>query len=523
MLAEVTVYDPVTSANRVLRFSTGAYSHASAPGFYRDAILERSRFRREIFADGLAFGASSNDYGRLLVANLDGSLDWLIERDCAADGRPIRLLIGDQAAPYSAFAPVFSGRVGQMLVGLDQVEFRILDDFAALLDQPVGLQKFAGSNVLPNGLEGVADLKDQWVPVGYGTAFNVPAPCCNTSKLIYCVADRAVDPLTVTAVRDRGALLVQGVQRASVAALEATSPAAGTWDFFPGNATTPAYIRLGSMPVGDVTATITTGTTAAARTTAQLFRRILAQRAGVPVGSISSADLAALDAANGAEVGFWATGETSRRECLDFLAGSVGAGYWQDAAGTWRIRRIEAPAGTPVVTFAQIGLGRPGRATDADLIKLEPLFTSREDAGLPIRRAVIRYGRNHTVQNRDALAGVALSDLQRLSAEWLERSAESAEVQALHPMAGELTADTAYATEAAAALEASRRLTLFGVTRRRFSLTARLTPAMAAGLDLGAVVKVEHDRFGLQSGKSFLITAIEFDVMSQIAELVIWG
>lgn len=524
MLVELTVYDPTVSAEKVIRVATGAYDHPSAPDFYFDAILERSRLKREIFTEGSPFGSASTDYGRLLLNNKNGWLDWLVVNDCAADGRPMSIKIGEEGAAYGTFVPVFTGKIGQMLVGTDNVEVRIFDDFAATLDKAIQLDKFLGTNSGGVGVEGADDIKDQWAPVGYGPAINIAPVCVSTQNLIYCPVDRAVEALTISSVRDRGATLTKGVQRASLAALTSNTPATSSWDYFLGSATERAYIRLGSIPAGQITCDITTGAAAANRTAAQLYKRVLVERCGVAAGAILASDLTTLDAANAAEVGVWVdSAETTRREVLNRIAGTVGAGYWQDSAGSWRIKRTEAPTGTPVATFARLSLERPGALNDADIISITPLFTSRDDGGVPPWRILLNYARNYAVQSKDSLAGVALVNTQRYSQQWYQRVAENAATKTRHPMAGELEYDGYFALEAAAASEASRRLSLLGVTRRRYAVKVRLTPSIASAVDLGKVVKVEYDRFGLNAGKLFLVTAAEIDLLTMTAEYTVWG
>jgi hypothetical protein len=71
---------------------------------------------------------------------------------------------------------------------------------------PLQTTKYAGSNVLPAGREGVEDLKGKPKPVCLGSVFNIAPPCVNTSKLIYQVNDGAV--ASISAIRDRGVPLL---------------------------------------------------------------------------------------------------------------------------------------------------------------------------------------------------------------------------------------------------------------------------------------------------------------------------
>ncbi len=515
LLVELT---PKTGG-QVIRLASQPYRHPSAPGFYRDAILERSRVRREIFADGVTFGASSHDYGTLRVANVTGWLDWLEDADVDAYGGSIVMhVLPDVTSPYSARKTVFTGRLGEPQVS-DTVEFRVLDDFALALDKQLAKRRWLGTNVGPTGLEGDESQKDQWYPVLEGRAFNCPVPWANTSNLVLCVADKAVAAILLDAVDDRGVALTRGVARASLAALESNTPAAGQWDYYLGDATTPAHVRLGSSPAGTVTVTMRSGGVAADRTAAQIWRRVLISRAGIDAGAISSADVTALDALTSAEVGFWVgAGGAQIREMLDFVAGSVGAGYWQDRTGTWRIARIDLPSGDPVATFRLLGLGNPGAVGDADIFRLEPVFTSREDGGRPYDLTKLRYAKNYSPTDKNSLAGVALDRAERLSKEYLETAYPAGVTEPEN----EYVADTAFALEADAAAEAQRRDGIFGARRRRHKISTRLSPALADVLDLNAVVRVEHPRYGFASGPLARVSALEIDLLSLDADVIVW-
>ncbi len=81
------------------------------------------------------------------------------------------------------------------------------------LQKPLQPTKYAGSNALPSGLEGVSDIKGKPKPVCYGQVYNVPAVCVNTSKLIFQVAAVLAGSAcnSVDAVYDRGIALDAGL------------------------------------------------------------------------------------------------------------------------------------------------------------------------------------------------------------------------------------------------------------------------------------------------------------------------
>lgn len=503
-----------------IRVASEAYTHPTAPGPFFDKILARSRLRREIFADGVAFGAASHDYGVLQLANVTGWLDWLDSDGVDAYGGTASFSVLPHAdAPWSSRKALFTGRLGQPQVS-DTVEIRLLDDFALALEKQIAKRRFLGTAVGPTGLEGGDELKDRWYPVLEGRASRCSPPPANASKLILCIADLAVAAILVDAVDDKGAALTRGAARAAVADLVNTAPAPGTWDYHLGSATTPAYIRLGSSPAGAIAVTMRSGGTAADRTAAQIWKRVLVSRAGVSAAAISAADVAALDAQNAAEVGFWTdTSGAQISEMLDYVAGSVGAGYWQDRSGLWRIARIDLPSGPPVASFRRLDPETDGAVGEADIISLEPVFTGRSDGGRPFDLVRLRYARNYSPLDKSSLAGVALDRAELLSKDYLE-TAYPAGVTAPE---NEYEADTAFADGTAASAEAQRRHGIFGTRRRRHKITTRLTPTLADAIDLNAVVRVTHPRYGFAAGRLCRVSALEIDLLSLDAELTVWS
>ncbi len=170
-LAELTVYDPSIAATRVLRYATGKGfttkpSETPANTFYDARIIQPVNVKRDIFAAGATGGASRPGFGDLILNNEDGVLDALIDYGC--DGRSIVVLTGQQDAAYpSGFTTIFSGTMEQPLPNFHQVNIRVRDrQFET--DIPLQSTKFAGTNTLPTGLEGVDDLKGKPKPIVYG-------------------------------------------------------------------------------------------------------------------------------------------------------------------------------------------------------------------------------------------------------------------------------------------------------------------------------------------------------------------
>ena len=238
ILAEITAHDPVTSTDRVERVGSQAYNHPTAPGHYWDLFATGtvpSFIRREIFRDGMTFGAGTNDFGEIRLNNLDGKYDWLA--DAWTDGRPVRVLIGGSDAAYDTFTEVFNGVVAAVEVDIKEVVVRIHDSFTEVLDQPLSEAVYAGTG----GVEGGDTLKDQAVAVVVGPAFNIPLEVTDAA-LGVCVACDA-GPLTFDVVKVRGDVITPGVAQASLAALLSTAPTPGTYDWYPGTATERPTVR----------------------------------------------------------------------------------------------------------------------------------------------------------------------------------------------------------------------------------------------------------------------------------------
>ncbi len=514
LLFSITVFDPTINDVAVIRVATGGgYIHASAPAPFRDAVLERSQVRREIFSDGQAFGVGTHDYGVLDLANNDGWLDWLAEHDVVADGRPVEIRLVDDSEPIDQGTTVFSGLVASLEVGLDRVRVRFHDAFSSVLDQPLSETTRLGTG----GLEGPESMEGQYRLVIEGHASRVECPMVDSAHLIAEVADRG--PVVIEALHVRGDLIDQGVQRTSIAALQSTEPASGHWDWYPGSETEPAYVRMGSSVDGMITADVNRGGTPADRTAAQCIARLLRERAGV---TLSAEDVAAMDSAAPAEVGAAWGGAQTLRSAVNFLAATVGAGVWQDPEGSWRMALVAEP-GSAVATFAALGLSRPAAVHDAQIIDIEPLFTSRDDGGVPPWRLDVLFDRTYGMQDKSALIYESTDTLATLfGEEWRTEPCENPDIRTLHPHSTPMEVETGFRYRADAHAEGERRLTLFQ-GRRRYRVLGVLSPSLADSLDLGKTIRVEHPRLGLQDGRDMVILGMTFNFLAQTVDMTVWG
>lgn len=123
ILLEVFVGDSV------LRFSAAPYAHSTAPGEYRERLLDISWLERSLFGGAAPFGPLGRGRGRMALSNLDGHLDWLAS--APVDGQTARLLFGEADSDYGCFVPVFTGLVEQTLIGDDRITLVLCDPLEA--------------------------------------------------------------------------------------------------------------------------------------------------------------------------------------------------------------------------------------------------------------------------------------------------------------------------------------------------------------------------------------------------------
>lgn len=185
--AEVVVYDPSLPGERTLYYSTRGFATtpaATPASTYFDGCLKQPAImRRDLFASGSTSGRSRVGFGDLVLSNPGGALDALL--DYGFDGRALTIRQGVFGAAYpSAWLTVFVGTMQSAEFSGTTVTIK-LRDRQAELDIPLQPIKYAGTNSLPAGLEGVAnDLKGKPKPVLLGAPRNVPAPFVNTTRLI---------------------------------------------------------------------------------------------------------------------------------------------------------------------------------------------------------------------------------------------------------------------------------------------------------------------------------------------------
>lgn len=505
------------------------YLGANAPRVYAPRMVEFVNFRRDAISDGKTFGSTEVGGGVLRLANADGFYDdWV---DYGTGGDAIFRLVDDSEADYNGAVLLLSAKVRRIEADFDEIRVH-LQDRSAETDELFQTDTYAGTNSGTTGVEGLPDdLKGRPVVDGLGYVFQAPLPWANAAALILQLDSERISNIANQKIYDGLVGITRATARASLALLQAASPAAGTFDYYLGGSGDGAYVKLGSTPIYGITADFDgkapTGTFL--KRPGPLFSWVLQDRANVAYADISTDDLDELVTNAPYDLGIWVDEPKSVRDILDLIAASL-PGYWYtDASGTYRIRQAKDPgAETAAFTFKVIKPTGIAKATDGDIINMERLATNDAGGGVPAWHVTVKYKRFAQVTDLEFDNAASVATRSAARSEWRTVVAEDATVKNVHALAVSLEFETALVNEADAQAVADALLDLYSVTRTRYRVTVRLTSTVAGQVDIGTVVRLEHDRFGLSAGKNFEVRGIRYrgaaeNNISEALDLDVWG
>jgi len=502
-------YVNAADTEQVIYFTTRPFTTSGtdtpAHTIIEDRIFNPALVRRDIFDIATTGGASRVGYGDLVLRNDDGALDWLLDRPI--DGRTLTIYVGaDNATDFPADYETIALTMDQPEGSQSDITVRIRDR-QVVTSRNLQDNLYGGTNALPNGVDGIiSDLKNKPKPILYGRCFNVEPIFVNTSRNIYQVNDGALRD--VTAVYDSGALLAHGLDYASEAAMFATVPTAGTFRVWKAG----GMFRIGTTAAGQVTCDAVEGQWPRDRTAAQIFLRLLTERAGLSSGQISATDLTTLNAQQPASIGFYASNALTVASVLDQIATSVGAWWATDLTGTFRLVRLDLPSGTPALDLNAEDFTQGS-------IKRIPLT----DNAIPSYQTTVRCVPNWTVQEQGLVDGVRAARRNRLAQPYQDASTVDALVRARYLLSQERTINTLLVCLVAGEVEAIRLQSLYGARRDRYDVTIQADTATLAALDLGVVVRMTYNRFGLDAGRLFRVIGYQMDPVEGVVSLTVWG
>lgn len=530
LLVEIEGLNTDTGAVETLRFCDGlAYrlrpSEVPENALYRPFIKDPGWSRVDVFTAPGQFGHVTP--GECVLDDSSGTLGAQLIR-YAFDGRRIVVRAGLRGAAYpSGFVTVINGTMARAPVfEWGQITF-VPADLSAAQARTLQTQRYAGTNVLPNGVEGRDDLLGKVKPIVFALASNMTPVLCNTSRLIYQVS-AVVDSglVAVSAVRDGGVplTLAAGAAYASVADMIATAPAAGSYRVL-STSSEGCYIRLGSSPIKGITCDAAYGTSAD-RTHAQVWRRVLLY-AGVVNEQISAQDVGVLDAALPAEIEFAVFDETNADSALSTIANSAAAAWYGDADGNYRLTQWAAPAGTPVATLNSLR---------TDSMSIDDPVGNQGVA--PAYLVSLSYGRNWTPQKDADLNGDKVSAADTVRAPgaraglparaWLQdqyrvASALDLDVLAQYRNAVKLEIVSLISAAAPAQAFADAQLATYKMARQMTSFSGWLSDAQIGAVRPGTVVSLQQERWNFSSGRLMRVAGVQIDRRTKKTELTCWG
>lgn len=461
---------------QTLRFSLGRFD-APDNAFYDPRMKQPGLYEAGMYA-GQLLRQSRSGHGQTTLENSDGALNYLA--DYAVDGREIVLALNDVVQ--------VRGTVARLTFSGTEVAV-VLRDPLEPLNTAHPMQFYAGSNVLPGGLEGTEDdIAGEPKPQVWGSVRNAAPVLVNSSLLIYQIS--SLSDCAISAVYDRGAALSDGGAYATLAALQATAPAPGQFRSFEG------YARLGDSPVGAVTvdaaqADPRLGSVAAAITAERRY-------------TLHAPDIAALN--NYGAVRVFLNAETNTLAMLDQLAESVGGYLSMQPDATLRLAELTAPT------------ANENYINDYSISTIARSSAGAGDNGLPVWRVTVEYDRIESVQT-DLAGNVSDERRARVSQQYRKVQATAPGVRERHPLAGEITIQSALSDRAKAQAVASRVLALLSTRRDTLTIDAldALTPS------IGGLATVVTPRLGYDEGRPMRVTGYRLNAETDELTINLWG
>jgi hypothetical protein len=497
---------PASSTVTTLRFTTGLGGADASDNVWLPRVVTPGTFARHLWKPGATRGRGSVSYGVIELANIDGALDYMADWDF--DGRALTVKRDGTT--------VFAGTMDTVLAGSRIVTVRMRDAAASIAAKLCMPTRYLGNNALPAGVEGTAtDLGGKCKPLLIGLCENFAPPRVNTSLNVYQIS--AMEIYALYNVWSDGAAVTAGTAHATLAALLAATPTAGTFDWCLGDDTTGegAYFRLGSAPGSGVITAKASQRSVPDTAHCALYLLTLAGVSPSDVLGVSE-----LYAHTNASIGFWCdTADHRVGDVLDALCASVGASWAPTRAGKFQLMRFEVPTGIHVTEFYEWQL------LGADAVQL--LVTEDDGRGVPSYEIVVRYGRNWTVQAGTGVAGSVtearkawLSQEYRAATQANTAIWDPATQTGRNPTSQPFGVTSLLANASAAQTEAYRTSLVYG-TKRRY-LAVVLPSSQCTAVDLSYEVSIETTRFGL-AGVPLVVTGLVEDWASETTTLYCWG
>jgi hypothetical protein len=239
---------------------------------------------------------------------------------------------------------------------------------------------------------------------------------------------------------------------------------------------------------------------------ADIVQRILTTRTPLTAGDLDSASFAALNSLCPQTVGIYIGDRRNSLNVLDELLKSVGGFYGFGRNGQFKLGRLDAPTGIPVIELI---------ADD-----VEEFGLTVKSRTLPVATLRLGYKRNFTVQADGLDATVTPARKAELADEYQVVSAVNAGITTafLSALSPDI-AGTLLVSQSDAQAEANRRAVLFNSLRYRYSLRCFTAPAQ---IELGQMIRLTHPRYGFTTGALAVVIGIDESPTANAVTLELW-
>lgn len=455
--------------------------------------LTSNPFQFEVsIMSGDEFRGGQPSFGSIRIENGDAELDAIT--DYYWGGRSVSVYAGQPGFTRSQFEKIFEGICTQPEYDEDQITINIADK-SRILETEFQQDLYEGTG----GLEGGADIEGSPKPLAYGECLNVSPVLIDAANLIYQVHDGSME--SVDAVYDKGVALTSG---GDVADITAASVSSGQFK----TQLSGGYIKLGSSPVGRITADIKGDNNGGyisniGAIVQRIVRTKLGSRSFSPA-TIDGAGFNRIDDAITGKVGIYVSDKTDAQQMLDMLITPV-HGYWTfTRQGILTAGVIDAP-GTPTFTI------------DQDQIEQIEVL----DNIAPAWRISLGYARSWTQQSDDDIASAASTAFKTfIQEEYRKIILEDRNQRTKTAAAVEREFSSLFVDASDAADVLSRLESIYGVQRKKYQVRVK---NLIFRVCVGDTVSLKMPRFGLDNGKSMLIVRASEDAETQTTILELWG
>ncbi len=443
---------------------------------------------------GNTFQGGAPSFGAIRIKNGEKDLDYVL--DYYWGGRDVKVYAGSPDFSRANFVKVFDGLAQSIEADEDEIVINLTDK-QAVLENNFAQALYLGTG----GLEGDSDLEGKTKPLVYGVCKNVPLTLVDSANLIYQVHDGSIE--AVSKVFDKGVELtgegdVEDITAASVSASGFKTQLSG------------GYIRLGSTPAGQVTADVQGDNTGGyVDEIGSITSRLLQTKLDISNFSTSEIDQGALNAIDqglDVSVGIYISQLTNLKAVIDQLFIPLQC-YWTfSRLGEFTGGVISSPA-SPILTLSE------GDIEDND-IEITQIIA-------PAWRVTLEYGRSWLVQNENAVASAAATSQKNfVKQEYRKITTEDRVVRGKTASASEVGFASLLDSEADALAQISRLEDIYRSQRQVIKVKGL---KLLFRVFIGDVVNLKLARFGLDSGKNFLITSVAEDIETATTTLELWG